>query len=505
MISNSSEGDRTGSELEVQPGNSVASAEGKDPGNKKAENAKPRRKLWSKLVALVILCNFVLVLFNISYVPLRDVYLRYFPRLVEIYDPVKSIEPHPDTHAYLNTVQQLQQQLETTDLRSPQVEILLAELRQRSAGLIDENPFVVSSQFGTFAKLQRRMRQYVSEDSTRTAFLIFWSQDYLKGVGWQNALGFFEQRIAPLLQVNYYRNVDENGQFLDEFWRIDLYFVIFFGLEFLGRTLYLSRRHQGSSWGDMILRRWYDWFLFLPFWRWLRIIPTTVRLHRSRLVNTERILAQLTHEPAAYLADRVSVFLLVRFINQAKDSIRQGDLSRALFESEGYIQVSDVDKLDAISDRLLELTIFKVLPKIQPEVESFLRYSLKGAFQESDVYRGVERFPGLQNLPADVVEQVADYLAQATYDIVKTSYSDLEGRQLFNQLSQEFRQAFKQELQEHSTQQELQIWLLDLLEEWKLNYVQKSARYDPESILSEADQLYQAAEESTVNMEDVNG
>jgi hypothetical protein len=460
---------------------------------------KARASWWSKFVAIVILCNFALVLFNVSYIPLRDIYLRYFPELVESYDPVKRIEPHPDTQNYLATVEQLRSQLEATGLESPEVDALLAELRQKSVGLIDENPFVVADKFGTFAKLQRRIRQHLSEDSAKQAFMTFWSQEYLQEVGWVSALAFFEERISPLMEVNYYREVNENGQFLDEFWRIDIYFIAFFVVEFLGRTFYLSRVRKDSSWSDMILRRWYDWFLFFPFWRWLRIIPTTVRLHRSRLVNMERILAQVTHEPAAYLADRVSVFLLVRLINQTKDAVQQGAATRLLFDSKNYVQVSDIDKLDAISNRLLELTIFKVLPQVQPEVENFLRYSLKGAFQESDVYRGVQHFPGMKDLPADVLNQFADYLAQATYDIVAASYSDLEGRRLFNQLTQEFRHALKRVLQENSTQEELQIWLSDLLEEWKLNYVQKTTQYDPEGILSEADQLYQEAEEGEIS------
>ena len=61
--------------------------------------------------------------------------------------------------------------------------------------------------------------------------------------------------------------------------------------------------------------------MLIPFWRWLRVIPVTVRLHKSGLFNLERILAQITHEPAAYISHRASTFLIVRLLNQSQDTI----------------------------------------------------------------------------------------------------------------------------------------------------------------------------------------
>ena len=54
-------------------------------------------------IALINLINLILVLFNLSYLPLRDIYFNHMPLLVEVYDPVKAVEPHPDTVAYLQT------------------------------------------------------------------------------------------------------------------------------------------------------------------------------------------------------------------------------------------------------------------------------------------------------------------------------------------------------------------------------------------------------------------
>lgn len=68
-----------------------------------------------KFIAAIALINLILVLFNLSYLPLRNIYFNHAPILVRIYDPVKAIEPHPDTVAYLQTSDRLIQKLAQGD------------------------------------------------------------------------------------------------------------------------------------------------------------------------------------------------------------------------------------------------------------------------------------------------------------------------------------------------------------------------------------------------------
>ena len=259
-------------------------------------------------------------------------------------------------------------------------------------------------------------------------------------------------------------------------------------------TVNRSIKTPNTNWLDALLRRWYDAILLIPAWRWLRILPVSVRLHKSGLVNMERVLAQTTHEPAAYLADRVSTFLMVRFINQAKESIETGEVTQSLLNSSPYVQVSDVDKIDAITDRILQLTIYKVLPRVKPDLESLLRYSLAEAVQGSDLYQGLQQIPGLSALPAETLDQFSDYLATTTCDVLASSYADLEGRERFEELTSNFKQVLRQELQDEKTQAELQKWLSDWLEELKINYVQQSHKPNPEQTLDEAEKLRESSE-----------
>ena len=203
----------------------------------------------------------------------------------------------------------------------------------------------------------------------------------------------------------------------------------------------------------------------------------------------EEILLQITHEPAAYISQRASTFLIVRLLNQSQEIIGNGAIADMFLSKRDGATVGEADKIDKIADRLISLTIYQVLPQVQPDIENLLRYSLKAALQKSDLYQTVRGIPGFANIPQETIEQLADYLAQATYDVLVNSYTDAEGKIIFNRLSKNFSSTLKQQVRSPATQSEIQILLSDLLEEWKQNYVRSSQQRDPEKTLAEAEQI----------------
>ncbi|NER03213.1 MAG: hypothetical protein F6K17_11560 [Okeania sp. SIO3C4] len=99
--------------------------------------------LWAKAIALLTLFNLTLGLFNISYVPLRDIYFRYLPAVVRVYDPIKGIELNIQTDNYLVTVNQLVAQLPEKGLLDPTTKDFLSSLRSQSVALIEDDPFPI--------------------------------------------------------------------------------------------------------------------------------------------------------------------------------------------------------------------------------------------------------------------------------------------------------------------------------------------------------------------------
>jgi hypothetical protein len=288
-----------------------------------------------------------------------------------------------------------------------------------------------------------------------------------------------------------------NSEYLktgDRFWQIDAFFICFFGVEFLIKTLFHTKRKPGVTWFNFVLRRWYEIFLLLPIWRGWRLLPVLVRLHKSGLVNLDRAFAQITYEPVAYLADTMSEYMMVRFINQAQSSIEQGDAARVLLQEQPYLHVNQENTIEQLTNRILELTIYKVLPRVQPGLEDLLHHNLESTIKQSDFYQILQTFSPVNILPKEMTEQLANYLAKTAVDVVANTYEDDKGRKIIDNFSQEFNQSLREELQDEKTLRELQSLLSDWLEEVKLNYVQGGLKSDPEETLKEIDSLREVTE-----------
>ena len=135
-----------------------------------------RRHPWfNRLIAIIAVVNLFLVLFDLSYVPWRDLYLLQIPHLTQLYDPIKGIKPHRDTQNYLNKVYQLEKQVLDTGLQSSDTENLLAQLRDISDEMIRDNPFAGANKSGTLEKIKNLMRDRMGIESAHQAFRLFWS------------------------------------------------------------------------------------------------------------------------------------------------------------------------------------------------------------------------------------------------------------------------------------------------------------------------------------------
>ncbi len=453
-----------------------------------------RRSLWlERLIAIIALVNFCLVLFDLTYISWRDFYFENVPSLVQLYDPIKGIELHRETQGYLHQVQELETQLRQTGLQSPPVEKSLENLRSLSNELIEDNPFAVANKTGNLEKIKNQIRDRVGISSAHTAFSTFWSIAYLSSSGWEKEINFFNIHIKPLIETNYHRRLGINGKFVDKFWLIDLPFVVLFGLEFLIRTFYLSRQQPGLNWLEAMLRRWYDIFLLLPFWRWLRAITVTIRLYQAQLLNLEPVRRQIQHDFVSNFAEDLTEIVGIRLIDQVQEAIERGDAARWLLRSERrpYININNTNEVQAIASRLLHLIVYQVIPKLRPEIEALLHYNITTILSKSPIYQQVQSVPGLNNLPKELTERLVTDISQSTYSTLTTLLEDPIVMEMSNRLMQNFSEALEVEVKKQHNLQEIQSLLSDLLEEIKINYVKGIAQGGVEKSREEAELLRQ--------------
>jgi hypothetical protein len=508
-----------------------------------------RKNLWfERVMAIAAVANLGLVVFDLTYVSWRNFWLQgnipiplvdmsislpiprvdcpdrsvnpveESPRSIRtswitcLYDPIKGIEPHRDIQQYLNTVDALKQQVSQTGVQSSQAQQRLDELGQLSEEMIRTNPFQVANKSGTLEKIKQLMRQHIYETRRRTrsateAFKVFWTERC--PADWNQEIQWFDKKIRPLMETNYFRTIAVDGEFTSNFGRIDILFSILFFLEFLARTLYLSRRHVGLSWRDTMLWRWYDILLFFPFWllfpvwAWLRVIPVAVRLHQAELVNMERVQAQVTQGFVAAIGEEITEVVVIQVLNQIQVAVQRGDISRWLIEasSRQRITVNNIDEVAEITSILAKTTIYQVFPKIQPDLEALLRHSIVTVLEQSPPYQMIKTWPGLENLQIQLTQRLATEVVQTAHNTLTGVMEDKMGAELTNRLVQNFSEALGTEVQQQEVIHEIQLLLTDLLEEVKLNYVQRSAELDVEAVMEETRQLQQLAANKNKGMQ----
>ncbi|AFZ44814.1 hypothetical protein PCC7418_2676 [Halothece sp. PCC 7418] len=485
-------------------------------------------------MAFIALFNLGLVFFDISYIPLRNFYLKEFrlivqglnyipksdfiekytpillsayreiprsfleqaPLLAQGYDYVKGIEPHPETEQYLQTVEILKQQVTKTGLESYQSQRILEDLRQQSLQIIQNNPFEVANKTGTLETIKERMREHLNSNSSERAFQRFWTAEYLTENGYEKELDFFETQIETLIDTNYLRGIDtETGEFINRFWLLDLPFAVLFAIEFAGRTYLIHRRHLGLRWIDGMLWRWYDVFLFLPIFRWLRVIPVTVRVDQSDLIELDSVKRQISQGFVASIAEDITEIVFVRLVNQVQGSLKRGELKKALSEANTrqYIDLNETNEVAELSKLFVQLVVYQVLPKVRPDVEAIVRHNVRKVLQTSPAFQGMRQIPGLERFENQLTEQFVSIFYQIVYDtIIGALEEDPEAEKLIEELGTNLTQVLTDEMQGKQTLDKMQTLLVDLLEEVKVNYVERLSEEDVEELLEQTRRLRQA-------------
>ncbi|MDJ0904269.1 MAG: hypothetical protein QNJ55_36355 [Xenococcus sp. MO_188.B8] len=483
--------------------------------NSAVKKVKKSHNLWfEQIMALIAALNLLLVIFDLTYVPFRDFWLNgqvrighirsayletegisldlipaAISRVITKYDDIKGITPHRTTEAYIDKITELEQQLLNNSIDSPEIEHILSELRDRSKKMIDNNPFAEAGKSGTLERIKNIMREHLpnADNSAKQAFREFWNADYLRDRSTEE-LAFINREIVPLLQTNYFRHWGENNSYINNFGLIDFPFGLIFALEFICRTWYISRTYTGVSWRDAMLWRWYDIFLFLPFWRWLRVIPTVIRLNAAKLINLASIQKQISQGIVAGIAEDITEVVVIRVIGQMQTSIRQGEITKFLTTSEdhSYIDLNDINETAELVKIFANTLVDRVLPEIQPEAEALLQYSIEKAIQQSSAYPGISLIPGGKNAVSNITQQ----LVTQTYQTFSTTLQaaleeDKKFEKLVESLIESIRQSFLSEIQEKQSLKNIENLLIDLLEEIKVNYVARLSEEDVEQILEE--------------------
>ena len=445
-----------------------------------------------RIVAIIALINLALVVFDLTYLNLRPVYRQYAAVVTRIYDPVKGIVAHPQTEQYQAQVEGLKTQLTQADLRSPGVETSLADLQTLSQRLVSEQAFAQPHGSQALVTIQQALQARTGQFSAQDALSQFWTVDYLEQRGWQAELELWERQIQPFFQANYYRTVSRWGAPTDYFWLIDLPFVLIFAVDVGARIVATRRRHPGLTWVEAMLRRWYDLFLILPFWRAWRILPVALRLYQVDVLNLDPVQAEAQREVIVTVGADIAGISGIEIIEQLQDSIRQGELLKwiALIDpvDNGVGELVAEEEMTAIANRLYQVGVDNILPQVQPDIEDLVQHSLTKTLEQMPGYPQVKHLPGLA-LFSTQVQSLSQSVAQSLYGSIAGSLLDAEGTAITARLQHHLREAIAAELSQHNTRYEIESRLVSALDKFKYKYVKALAESGGEMLAEHTELL----------------
>ncbi len=448
-----------------------------------------------------------------SYRQIPVLWRNRLPLLMRGYDYTKGITERPETRRYTQAVDALESEVERNGLNSlsgPEARAILEELSDRSVQLIEDNPFEAVDKSRNLEIIKDRMLDRFGDrfDDPREAFQEFWSSENLSSRSieeFQAKLQFYRSRIEPLIRSAYRREIDDRtGTFVDRFARFDIYFVIIFGIEFLIRTYTIHRTYTGLRWIDGMLWRWFDVFLWLPFARGLRIIPVVIRGDRSDLLTLEAIQKQISQGFVAGIAEDITEIVAVRTLNQVQSLVRRGNIAGILPGEAGegqseYVDINQTNEIAELTRIFADLLFKSVLPEVRPYAEAFLRYNLNKSLDGTTAFQNIKRFPNMETLQEQVVERLVHQLYGAVYGTIESVVeaaleNDPEADKLLQELSENLGETLVEKLRSQETLDKVQSLLDDLIEEIKINYVERAAKEDVEDLLEQTRRLRKVAQ-----------
>jgi hypothetical protein len=426
-------------------------------------------------MAIIASIGFLVTMFDLTYIPWRSFYFRNIPQITQFYDPYKGIEPHRETQRYLNAVEQLKAVVKSNGLASPEAQSWLQELDTLSVSMIQNNPFQVAGKTSNLEKIKNEVRDRVGNQSAKGAFQTFWSQPYLTKAGWNKEIGFYDRQIKPLIVTNYFRILDESGEFVDRFWEIDILFIGIFTGELLGRIFYIRRHNRHISWQQAIIWRWYDLLLLLPFVRFLRAITVAIRWHQAKLVNLDIIQSELNRLFVGQIINELTDAVVIQVLQQTQEAVRRGTITNRLrdYLSRPHIDLNNINEIEALLEIAIEMIVYRVIPKIQPDLEALFRHLLQKALAESPAYRNLKLLPGIGELPAQAIDRVVKEASTSIYTALTKVIADPDSGKLSQRLLEHLTQAVGDEMNRGQTILTIESLLYDLIEEIKVTYNSK--------------------------------
>ncbi|NJR32019.1 MAG: hypothetical protein HC778_03025, partial [Chamaesiphon sp. CSU_1_12] len=131
---------------------------------------------------------------------------------------------------------------------------------------------------------------------------------------------------------------------------------------------------------------------------------------------------------------------------------------------------NNINEIEVLIELTLEIVVYRVIPKVQPDLEAILRHLFQKALSESPAYRNLQMLPGIGELPAQAIDRVVTEISASIYTAMTKLLEDPDSAKLSRRLAENFTQSIGTEMQRGQTIIKVESLLYDLIEEIKVTY-----------------------------------
>jgi hypothetical protein len=178
--------------------------------------------------------------------------------------------------------------------------------------------------------------------------------------------------------------------------------------------------------------------------------------------------------------------VLSESLGQVQVALKQGNLAKQLLGAidQPYKDLNDKDELQEIVSKTLKLTVYQVLPKVKPEIEAVLRHPIEAVLEQTPGYNLFKSVPLVGSVPNQVNQQIISTATESAYQALLVALEDRVAAELISELLRGFGKNLVQELQSGKELDEIQHLLTELIDEVRVNYVDRIVDNEVEVVLN---------------------
>ena len=315
------------------------------------ENYRSFSLYWDFFVLFFSIANLILILFDLTYLSLRTFYYQNIRSIVSWYDPYLGIESHPITKRYNYLVIKIKES-------STNEEALFFQKKMNSLSqeIIEKNPFEISGMNRYLQEMKQVIQQKFQKDTHlkynvynlfKTVYpyknlmeinvinadvLLFqwlWLGQTKKEI--QRNVAFYHEKLKFFFNINYIRHYSIDGNFVDNFYKLDFPFYFFFLCEFLIHWFISIKRKEYSIGFLFPLYRWYDVLSLIPIYqfrifRLFRIISIYTRIKKNNLTYIGNdMISNTLAKYANIVIEELSDMVSIKILDEIQEEIKQGN------------------------------------------------------------------------------------------------------------------------------------------------------------------------------------